>query len=340
MKRPDPERNICILDNKASASIILLMGVSRKMSDEDASTLKQKPIDETLQKFVDTALYGGGSETAQSIRNFLNGVWLGEPLHVVLTDIPVGAWTVALVLDGLDCVNHRREFAAAADASIAIGLVGAVGAALTGLADWSDVDPPARRVGMFHGLLNLSAATLYASSLFFRGKKLRTQGRIYAALGFAAMTIASKLGGDMVYKHRVGVDRTGGQTFPETWSPVMDESALEQEKPTHAEHEGVPILLVRRNDRVFALAETCSHFGAPLAEGKLIGDSIECPWHGSRFALADGCVLRGPAVHPQPCMHARIRNGKIEVRRPSHDGLEPATVVGIAPAAAVAGQPG
>ncbi len=307
------------------------------MAAEGASKLK--PIDEKLQKFVDTALYGGGSETAQTIRNFLNGVWLGEPLHVGLTDIPVGAWTVALVFDSLDCVKHRREFAAAADMSIAIGLAGAVGAALTGIVDWSDVDPPARRVGMFHGLLNLSATTLYASSFIFRRKKLRTQGRIYAALGFSVMMVAAKLGGDMVYKHRVGVDRTSGQTFPETWSPVMEESQLEHDKPTRVEHEGVPILLVRRNDRVFALAETCSHFGAPLSEGKLVGDSIECPWHASRFSLDNGRVINGPAVHPQPCMQARIRNGKIEVRKSSGDGSEPATVVGIASAEAIAGQP-
>jgi nitrite reductase/ring-hydroxylating ferredoxin subunit len=144
----------------------------------------------------------------------------------------------------------------------------------------------------------------------------------------------------MVYKHRVGVDRTSGETFPETWSPVMEESGLEQEKPTRAEHGGVPILLVRRKDRIFALAETCSHFGAPLSEGKLVGDAIECPWHASRFALADGRVLHGPAVHPQPCMQARIRNGKIEVRKSSRNGAEPAAVVDIAPAAAVPGQPG
>jgi len=77
----------------------------------------------------------------------------------------------------------------------------------------------------------------------------------------------------------------------------------------------VPILLVRRGKRIFALAETCSHLGGPLSEGKLRGNSVQCPWHGSRFALEDGRVLDGPAVHPQPCLEARVRNGKIELRR-------------------------
>lgn len=292
---------------------------------------EQKPIDEKLQKLVDKALYGGGSDAAQAIRNFLNGTWLGEPLHVILTDVPIGAWTVALIFDGMDLFQDRREFAKAADAAVAIGLLGAAGAAITGLVDWSDVDPPARRVGMWHGLLNASATVLFASSLISRKRKLRKQGRIYAALGYSAMMVAAKLGGDMVYKHRVGVDRTSGEAFPEKWVAVMEESELEQDKPTRAEHERVPILLVRRGERVFALAETCSHFGAPLSEGKLVDDSIVCPWHESRFSLADGHVINGPAVHSQPCLEARIRNGKIEVRKPPCDGKETAMAVELMP---------
>jgi hypothetical protein len=42
---------------------------------------------------------------------------------------------------------------------------------------------------------------------------------------------------------------------------------------------------------------------------------IQCPWHGSRFSIRDGHVVDGPAVHPQPCLETRIRNGQVEVRR-------------------------
>ncbi|HZL66759.1 MAG TPA: Rieske (2Fe-2S) protein, partial [Candidatus Limnocylindrales bacterium] len=69
-----------------------------------------------------------------------------------------------------------------------------------------------------------------------------------------------------------------------------------------------------RGDRLFAMAETCSHFSGPLSEGKLEGDTVVCPYHFSRFALEDGRVLDGPAVHPQPCLEVRTRNGQIEVR--------------------------
>lgn len=76
----------------------------------------QPPADERLQKIVDKALYAGGNPEAQKLRNFLNGTWLGEPLHVVLTDVPIGAWTAAMFFDFLDLIADRREFALAADA--------------------------------------------------------------------------------------------------------------------------------------------------------------------------------------------------------------------------------
>jgi nitrite reductase/ring-hydroxylating ferredoxin subunit len=119
----------------------------------------------------------------------------------------------------------------------------------------------------------------------------------------------------MVYEYRVGVDRTDGLPLPQDFVTVMSESDLADNKPTRAVHDGVPILLVRRGNRLFAMVETCSHFNGPLSEGELVGDSIVCPYHNSRFALEDGRVLDGPAVHSQPCLEARARGGKIEVRR-------------------------
>src|SRR3954471_3136106 len=279
-------------------------------------SLQTQPIEARVQKFVDKTLYAGGRPTAQRIRNFLNGTWLGNPLHVVLSDVPIGAWTVALVFDALCALRNRREFELAADTSVAIGLVAAAGTAVTGVTDWSDVDPPARRLGLIHGLLNVGATALFVTSLIMRKKKARNEGRGFSALGYALMSFSAHLGGKLVYEHRVGVDRTSGATFPENFTAVLPESNLPDNTPTRAMYQGVPILLVRRGERLFAMAETCSHFSGPLSEGKLEGDSIVCPYHSSRFALEDGRVLNGPAVHPQPCLEARARNGVIEVRRP------------------------
>lgn len=290
---------------------------------------KTKAVEESLQKLVHKAFDSAGP-IGQKVKNFLNGTWLGHPLHVILTDVPIGAWTTALVFDALELVSGRDEFATAADTSVMIGIVGALGAAVTGVTDWQDADAPARRLGMIHGILNLSGTALFAASLISRRRKSRTVGRILGALGYGVMTTAARLGGKMVYEYRVGVDRTAGQTLPADFVSVLAESDLAEAKPKRAEHDGIPILLVRRGTRIFALAETCSHFSGPLSEGNLVGDSIECPWHHSQFALEDGRVLDGPAVHPQPCLEARVRNGRIEVRKPLCKTATAAKAAGLA----------
>jgi nitrite reductase/ring-hydroxylating ferredoxin subunit len=79
-------------------------------------------------------------------------------------------------------------------------------------------------------------------------------------------------------------------------------------------YEDTPILLVKRSGRVHALIETCAHLGGPLEDGKLEGDTVVCPWHGSRFALETGDVIDGPSAFPQTCLEARVRDGHVEVR--------------------------
>ena len=271
-----------------------------------------KPTEETLQQLLHKAFsFSGG----QPIKNFLHGTWLGHPLHAILTDVPIGAWTAAIAFDALESMTGSRAYGVAADAAVTVGLVGAVGAAATGLTDWQDIDPPARRIGLVHGLLNIVSATLFTSSLFARKRKSRTNGRNLAALGYAASSMAAYLGGNLVYEHNIGVDHTASEKLPEDFARVAADSDLPPRKPVRVEHDGTPILLVRQGSHVYALAETCAHLGGPLSEGKLEDDTISCPWHGSRFSLKDGHVIDGPSVHPQPCLEARVRNGQIEVRR-------------------------
>jgi nitrite reductase/ring-hydroxylating ferredoxin subunit/uncharacterized membrane protein len=292
-------------------------GRAADLNGDVSKPTAQPPVDERLQKILDKALYAGGRPEAQKLRNFLNGTWLGEPLHVALTDLPVGAWTAAMIFDLLGLILDRKELASAADVSIGIGLAGAAGAAVTGATDWSDVDPPARRLGLVHGLLNLSATAIFATSLVLRRRKSRRSGCIVSVLGYAVMSYAAHLGGKLVFEHRVGVDRTDGQVLPDNFVAVLPEAQLADDKPTRAMAQGVPILLVRRAGRLFAMTDTCSHFGGPLSEGKLMDNCIECPYHASRFDLEDGHVLDGPAVHPQPCLEVRTRDGQIEVRKAS-----------------------
>ena len=271
-------------------------------------------VADALQPAIREAFAAGGT-VGQSLQNFLHGTWLGHPLHSVLTDVPVGAWTVALVLDAMDEISGREEFGRAADASVAIGVVGAVASAVTGLTDWHRTDGRARRVGITHGLMNATALGLYATSLVLRRRKQgRRAGRGFSLLGYAISSAAAYLGGHLVYGEQVGVDHTVGERPPERFVAVLAEDDLAEGELRRVEAEGKGVLLARRGGRIFAMVERCSHFGGPLAEGRLEGDSVRCPWHDSRFALEDGSVLEGPAVHPQPCLAVRVREGQIEVR--------------------------
>ena len=140
-------------------------------------------------------------------------------------------------------------------------------------------------------------------------------GRTLAALGYAVSVAAARLGGNLVYEQKIGVDHSNPEKLPDDFSKVLSESNLPDGKPVRVDHDGSPILLVRLGSQIYALAETCSHLGGPLSEGKLEGKIIECPWHESRFSIRDGQVVDGPAVHPQPCLEARLRNGQVEVRK-------------------------
>lgn len=273
-----------------------------------------QPIEEGLNSAVQNAYKSAGA-AGQQVQNALNGTWLGHPLHPVLTDIPLGAWTTALVFDAMDAASRSRQCADAADTAVAIGLIGAVGSAVTGLTDWKDTDGAPRRTGVVHALLNVTATVLYTASLISRRKGARGAGRSLAAVGFALVGASAWLGGHLVYKDRIGVDHTSaGPESPQEFMPVLAESILLDGRPHRVEAGGYRVLLVKQNGRIRAIAESCSHLGGPLAEGKLEGDSICCPWHNSCFSLEDGRVLAGPATHPQPVFETRIQNGQIEVR--------------------------
>ncbi len=270
-------------------------------------------LSDQIQPFVRDAFESAGPAGRQ-VKNFLHGTWLGHPLHPALTDVPLGAWTVALALDAMESISGRRELGTGADTAITVGLVGAAGAAVTGLTDWSETNGRARKVGLLHGLLNVGATALYTTSLVLRRRKKRNAGMGFAMLGYAVSSASAYLGGHLVFSEQIGVNHAAAQEMPKEFVPVLADAELREGEMKRVEAEGVPVLLVRREGAVCALSHTCSHLGGPLSEGKLEGDVVQCPWHGSRFNVRDGSVVDGPATFPQPCFEARVREGQIEVR--------------------------
>ncbi|MDP9386052.1 MAG: hypothetical protein M3P50_12660, partial [Actinomycetota bacterium] len=109
-----------------------------------------------------------------AVKDLLSGTWLGHPLHPVLTDVVIGSWTSATLLDLLGGRGTEKG----AQRLIAIGIAAFPPTALTGVTDWADTeiaDDGVRRVGLVHALTNSVALGLYSSSL--RARRRGDHGR-------------------------------------------------------------------------------------------------------------------------------------------------------------------
>jgi nitrite reductase/ring-hydroxylating ferredoxin subunit/uncharacterized membrane protein len=271
------------------------------------------PVADGVQNTVG-AIYAAGGPVGPKVKNFLHGTWLGHPLHPVLTDIPVGAWTVAAVLDVVDAVQGNTGKNATADSAVSIGLLGAVGAAVSGLTDYQGSGKQSPRAGVVHGVLNLVATGLYTYSWILRRRGDRVPARYLAWAGYGIMSLSANIGGELVYGQRIGVDHAQRENLPGAWTAVLPVGELQENQLKRAEIDGLKVLLVRRGEKILALGEVCSHLGGPLAEGELHGNCVQCPWHGSRFELDSGKVVDGPSTYPQPKFEARIHNGQVEIK--------------------------
>lgn len=259
--------------------------------------------------------YSRAGDAGQVVKNAMHGVWLGHPLHPVFTDVPIGAWTTGLVLDAVGAIREDEGLERASDVAMAVGLVGALGAAVTGLTDWSETQGRSRRTGLLHGFLNITATALYATAYALRKSGSRSAGTSCALAGYTIALGAAFLGGDLVYDQRIGVTHADVPQ-PEEFTPVAEASQLADNAMMRAKTPDADALLVRQHGRLCGLAHSCSHLGGPLSEGTLKDGSVVCPWHGSEFALGDGHVINGPASINQPCLEVRERGGKIEVKAP------------------------
>jgi nitrite reductase/ring-hydroxylating ferredoxin subunit len=247
---------------------------------------------------------------AGPVKDALSGTWLGHALHPLLTDLPIGFWTSAWMLD---IVGGKRS-ATAARTLVGLGILSAVPTAVTGASDWGDTMGEERRVGLVHAAANTVALTAYVVSYVERRRGRRGKGILWGWIGAGAATVGGHLGGHLIAGRGVGVDHTAFDDGPTEWTAAGSALDLREGRPVAVRADGVDVLVVQEGDRLLALADRCTHRGAPLHEGRIEGGCIVCPWHDSAFRLADGEIERGPAALPQPRYEARIREGVVEVR--------------------------
>jgi nitrite reductase/ring-hydroxylating ferredoxin subunit/uncharacterized membrane protein len=264
----------------------------------DAQAGWAKPFGEFNHRWL-SALFG----PIRPIKDFLNGTWLGHPVHSAATDLPIGALTVAVVLE---LVGQHT----AADIALVVAVVSILGSIVTGLADYTDVgEPVARMRATVHATVMLISQVLFIVSLVIRGGDPadRSLPTILVLLGFATISLGAAIGGDLVFLIGTNVNRHAWRGAGTKWVALDlgDRTDIPEGGPTKVKAGANNLILVRTGDTIQALHETCAHAGGPLAEGTIVDGCIQCPWHGSRFRLADGHVARGPATYDQPAYEVR-----------------------------------
>ena len=246
------------------------------------------------------------------IQDFLNGKWLGHSIHAVLTDVPIGALTLVIVFDVL---NQRT----AADITLAFGILAMIGAAVAGMADYSDTDDEPRTVATVHATLMTIALVLYLISLALRlgdpsGDRTLVIG--LSLIGYLIVAGAAWVGGEVVYGFGNMVNRHAWRFGSKSDWTKLDLTEIPENAPTAAKAGAQSLVVVRQGETVYAMHSVCAHAGGPLAQGKIVDGCIECPWHQSRFELTTGHRKQGPTTYDQPYYEVRAADGGgWEVRR-------------------------
>jgi nitrite reductase/ring-hydroxylating ferredoxin subunit/uncharacterized membrane protein len=271
----------------------------------DAQSRWAKPLGEWLHGLM-AAIFG----RMLPIRDFLAGTWLGHPLHALLTDVPIGALTLVIVLD---VVGQP----VAADVALLVGVVTMIASALAGYADYSTTDGRARVRATVHSSLMLVSLVIYVVSLAIRatGPTSRTLPIALSIVAYLILAAGAFVGGDVVYALGNMVDRHAWRPSGAKWQS-LDVGEIAEGTLVKAKAGAQALVLIRSGDTIQALHDLCAHAGGPLSEGTIVMGCVECPWHGSRFEIATGRRRRGPTVYDQPAYEVRaVAAGGYEVRR-------------------------
>lgn len=247
---------------------------------------------------------------AGPVKDALSGTWLGHPLHPLLTDLPIGLWTSALVLD----LTGGERGRGGAEVLTGAGILAALPTALAGANDLADTVGPPRRVGVLHAVMNSAALVAFTASWAARRRGRHGAGVAFGLAGSAALSAGGFLGAHLAYGQGVGVNQTAFESLPEEWTPLASEDDLEDGRPVKVDLAGTDAVVVRRDGKISGLANRCNHRGGPLDKGQVDGGCIVCPWHASAFRLDDGEVVAGPAAARQPALEVRVAGGKADAR--------------------------
>ena len=272
------------------------------------------PVGKFLQRVVG-GIYRPLGRPGARLKSLLHGTPLGHALHPILTDVPLGAWTVAIVADiAAEFGKRGRD---GGDLAVFLGVLAAYATVITGYTDFHETFGHERRVATAHGLIQTTVTILYTISWLIRWQAPASHElAVWVSIaGYALLLAGAYLGGDLVFAIGTMVNRNAFAEGPVTeYVKVGQASDFEEGKMRKVEAGGMDVLVVRYEGKIHAIANTCGHAGGPLAEGEFDQGRVTCPWHGSLFRVRDGRVVGGPATFDQPRLTVREEGGAVEVK--------------------------
>jgi len=249
-----------------------------------------------------------------------------HPIHPMLVALPVGLFIASFIFDLFSRAAAKPMLAAAGWYCIIAGLIGGAAAAVAGVIDLFGAVPPessARQRGYLHGGLNVLLMALFIAVAWYRGSSTAAVDGISltaSAAGVVVLGISGWLGGTLVYRNQIGVDHryagagTWKQRTLESWQrPACNQSELGEGQMMLVTMGGERVVIGRCAEGIAAFSDHCTHKGGSLADGALVGCTVQCPWHGSQFDINSGRVVAGPAQKKIDTFDVEVRSGEVYV---------------------------
>jgi len=270
-----------------------------------------------IARVVD-ATYRSLGRPGKLLQDLLNGTWIGHALHPLLTDVVVGGATSAVLLLVLGWFGVD-QLSVALTWILGLTCLSALATAASGLTDFKDTFGDELNVAGMHGIINIVGTigliVAFVAALADSGTLLT----VALLVSYALLSIGAFIGGHLVFKFGSMVNHnafSGGKRVKE-FTRIAGVAEVPDGTPTKVMLGATALMVVRRGDVAYALKDSCSHAGTSLSTGRLDGDTIICPTHGSTFRMADGAVRHGPATSRQVTYRARVRDAGIEVTGPT-----------------------
>ena len=257
-----------------------------------------------------------------------------HPIHPAVIPFPFAFLWGAAIFDVLHLLSGREDFTITASHLTVAGLIAGVVAAIPGAIDYFYAVPPqssAKQRATKHALGNTTALVLFLVAWITRDPDgtMVPATLAFEVLGAAIMAWAGLLGGELVVRNMISVDHRYADKGK--WKEASVEGKPGEEVTVGTADElqdghmkllwvnGQRIALAKTADGYCAFQDGCTHRGASLAGGVLVGDTVHCLWHGSQFNVRTGQVVCGPAKEKITLFQTHVKGTDVRLVIPPAD---------------------